>query len=94
VEGVKYRLTWATEQSVMLIDADRAAATRPLVALRPLADGRADVPVAADIIETSITTDWEAVARVGAIAVIRTFLNYFLERDFVDVHEQQEQARR
>src|SRR5688572_12083216 len=35
----------------------------------------------ADIIETSITTSWEAVARLGAIAVIRTFLNYFLERD-------------
>jgi uncharacterized membrane protein len=38
--------------------------------------------LAADIIETSITTDWEAIARVGAIAVIRTFLNYFLEKDF------------
>ena len=37
--------------------------------------------LAADIIETSITTDWEAIARVAAIAVIRTFLNYFLERD-------------
>ena len=49
--------------------------------------------LAADIIETSITTSWEAIARVGAIAVIRTFLNYFLERDFVEVHEQQEQAR-
>ena len=35
--------------------------------------------LAADIIETSITTDWEAIARVAAIAVIRTFLNYFLE---------------
>lgn len=49
--------------------------------------------LAADIIETSITTDWEAIARVGAIAVIRTFLNYFLERDFVETREQQEQAR-
>lgn len=37
--------------------------------------------LAADIIETSITTDWMAIARVGAIAVIRTFLNYFLEKD-------------
>ena len=37
--------------------------------------------LAADIIETSISTDWEAIARLGAIAVIRTFLNYFLERD-------------
>lgn len=37
--------------------------------------------LAADIIETSITTDWQTVGRVGAVALIRTFLNYFLERD-------------
>ena len=37
--------------------------------------------LAADILETSITTTWEAVARLGAVAVIRTFLNFFLERD-------------
>ena len=37
--------------------------------------------LAVDIIETSISTDWESIARLGAIAVIRTFLNYFLERD-------------
>lgn len=42
--------------------------------------------LAADIIETSITTDWQTIARVGAVAVIRTFLNYFLERD-VDKQE-------
>src|SRR4249920_2789225 len=45
--------------------------------------------LAADIIETAITTDWEAIARVGAIAVIRTFLNYFLERDLSEVREVQ-----
>ena len=37
--------------------------------------------LAADIIETSVSTDWQTIGRVGAIAVIRTFLNYFLERD-------------
>ena len=41
--------------------------------------------LAADIIETSITTNWEAVGRLGAIAVIRTFLNFFLERDLSEV---------
>lgn len=45
--------------------------------------------LAADIIETSITTSWEAVARVGAIAVIRTLLNYFLERDLDEVRARQ-----
>jgi uncharacterized membrane protein len=37
--------------------------------------------LAADIIETSISTSWDAVARIAAVAAIRTFLNYFLERD-------------
>lgn len=45
--------------------------------------------LAADIIETSITTDWESVARVGLIAVIRTLLNYFLERDLDEIRSRQ-----
>jgi uncharacterized membrane protein len=45
--------------------------------------------LAADIIETSISTDWETIARVAAIAVIRTFLNYFLDRDLAEVRERQ-----
>jgi uncharacterized membrane protein len=45
--------------------------------------------LAADIIETSITTDWEAVGRIAAVAVIRTFLNYFLDRDLGEVRERQ-----
>ncbi len=43
----------------------------------------------ADIIETSITIGWESVARLGAIAVIRTFLNFFLERDLTEIRERQ-----
>jgi len=45
--------------------------------------------LAADIIETSISTSWQTIGRVGAIAVIRTFLNYFLERD---VEKQQRES--
>jgi uncharacterized membrane protein len=45
--------------------------------------------LAADIIETSISSSWETIGRVGAIAVIRTFLNYFLERDLSEVRAQQ-----
>lgn len=49
--------------------------------------------LAADIIETSITTSWEALARLGAIAVIRTFLNFFLERDLADVRERERRSK-
>jgi uncharacterized membrane protein len=46
----------------------------------------------ADIIETSITIGWESVARLGAIAVIRTFLNFFLERDLTEIRERQHES--
>ena len=45
--------------------------------------------LAADIIETSITTDWNALGHIAAIALIRTFLNFFLDRDYADVRERQ-----
>ena len=43
--------------------------------------------LAADIIETSIAPTWQEVGQLGAIAVIRTFLNYFLERDLAELGE-------
>jgi len=46
--------------------------------------------LAADVLETAITTSWDEVARLGAIAAIRTFLNYFLERDIGDVRQRQD----
>jgi uncharacterized membrane protein len=46
--------------------------------------------LAADIIESALTPTWEDIGRLGAIAVIRTFLNYFLGRDLAEVTEEQE----
>ncbi len=37
--------------------------------------------LAADIVRTVISPDWNDIGQLAAIAVIRTFLNYFLERD-------------
>ncbi len=37
--------------------------------------------LAADIIGTVVSPTWRDVGELGAIAVIRTFLNYFLEKD-------------
>ena len=48
--------------------------------------------LAADIIETSITEDWQSIGRIAAVAVIRTFLNYFLDRDVSEMREQREEA--
>ena len=48
--------------------------------------------LAADIIETAITTSWDAVGRLATVAVIRTFLNYFLERDLAELRDRQRAA--
>lgn len=45
--------------------------------------------LAADVLETAVTTSWDEVGRLAAIAAIRTFLNYFLERDIGEVKERQ-----
>ena len=41
--------------------------------------------LAADIIGSVISPTWQDVGKLGAIAVIRTFLNYFLEKDLESV---------
>lgn len=37
--------------------------------------------LAADIVSTTIAPSWLQIAQVGATAVIRTFLSFFLDRD-------------
>ena len=36
----------------------------------------------ADVIGTAIAPTWDTIGKLGAIAVIRTFLGFFLARDF------------
>jgi uncharacterized membrane protein len=43
--------------------------------------------LAADIVRTMVVPDWNDVGRVAAIAVIRTFLTHFLDRDIEAVRE-------
>ncbi len=49
--------------------------------------------LAADILESSTTPDWDGIGRLAAVAVIRTFLNYFLERDVEEMRKREEEAR-
>ena len=43
--------------------------------------------LAADIIETAITPIWDEIGRLGVVALIRTFLNFFLERDLAEAKQ-------
>jgi len=46
--------------------------------------------LSADILETAIAPSWDEIGRLGAIAVIRTFLNFFLERDVEEIRVRDE----
>jgi uncharacterized membrane protein len=50
--------------------------------------------LASDIVETATAPSWDAIGRLGAIAAIRTFLNYFLERDVAEIREREEKSER
>jgi uncharacterized membrane protein len=49
--------------------------------------------LAADIVRTTIAPTWEQIGELAAIAAIRTFLSYFLERDLYELrrHEAKEE---
>jgi uncharacterized membrane protein len=46
--------------------------------------------LAADIVNTSFEPTWDEIKRLGAIAVIRTFLSFFLDRELADTRSVQE----
>jgi uncharacterized membrane protein len=49
--------------------------------------------LAADIIETSVAPTWDDIGQLGAVAVIRTFLDFFLARDQREVRALEKVAR-
>ena len=81
--GVRAMVTRASQHEMRLIWLHYA---RWLVAALTL-------QLAADIVETSIRTDWQSIGRLGAIAVIRTFLNYFLEKDLGELQARERESK-
>jgi len=49
--------------------------------------------LAADILRTAFAPTWTDIGQLASIAVIRTFLNYFLEKDIENVAERKESQR-
>lgn len=49
--------------------------------------------LAADIVGTAVTPTWEAIARLGAIAAIRTFLNYFLHQEVKELETERQNSK-
>jgi uncharacterized membrane protein len=49
--------------------------------------------LAADLLGTTVAPSWDQLGRLGAIAVIRTFLNYFLAREIGDEEKEEREAK-
>ena len=49
--------------------------------------------LAADIVRSAISPTWSQIGQLGAIAAIRTVLNYFLERDIKELEESGNEAK-
>ncbi len=49
--------------------------------------------LAADIVRTTVAPSWDEVGKLAAIAVIRTFLTYFLDLDKQGMLQEQREAR-
>jgi uncharacterized membrane protein len=52
---------------------------------------RLTIQLAAIIIESPMAPEWDYIGRLAAIAAIRTFRNYFLERDSTELRERDKQ---
>jgi len=49
--------------------------------------------LAADIVETTLAPTWDDIGKLAAIAVVRTVLNYFLDRDMDNLRERGRENR-
>jgi len=47
-----------------------------------------ELQLAADIVGTAVAPSWDRIGKLAAIAVIRTFLNYFLERELAGMRRE------
>jgi uncharacterized membrane protein len=49
--------------------------------------------LAADIVATAVTPTWEAIGVLGAIAGVRTFLNYFLRQEVKELEAEKQRNK-
>jgi len=74
----------ATARSLVTGNSDKARREILLRFARWLAAGLT-FQLAGDIVHTAVAPTWDDIGRLAAIAVIRTFLTFFLERDISDL---------
>jgi len=78
---------WAAARMTFTGTSDTGRREAMLTYARWLAAGLT-FQLAGDIVHTAVTPTWDDIGRLAAIAVIRTFLTVFLERDIKELREQ------
>lgn len=47
----------------------------------------------ADVLATAVAPSWNDIGKLAAIAILRTGLNYFLEKELSDTHNKQDKTK-
>ena len=50
--------------------------------------------LAADIVATAVSPSWDAIGKLGAITSIRTFLNFFLQKEVQELEAKTQRTRK
>jgi uncharacterized membrane protein len=79
---------WSAVRMIFTGRSDAARREAMLKYARWLAAGLT-FQLAGDIVHTAVAPSWDDLGRLAAIAVIRTFLTFFLERDIKDWRDEQ-----
>lgn len=81
-----YRLVHSRHQQVLNFDLARLGLTRSIVL-------GLEFIIAADVIQTTTTPDYYAVGILAAVALIRAFLNYSLNKDLANISQREQEER-
>ena len=50
--------------------------------------------LAADIVATAVSPSWDAIGKLGAVTAIRTFLNFFLQKEVQELESKTQQTEK
>lgn len=78
------RATWQSLRLLFAADAPAEAKVAVRLTLGRWLAVALEFELAADVLNTAVTPTWSDIAKLAAIAALRTALNYFLEKEIRD----------
>lgn len=86
------RATWHSMQLLFTADAPAEAKVAVRLTLGRWLAVALEFELAADVLNTAVTPTWSDIAKLAAIAALRTGLNYFLEKEIREESKPAQQA--